>query len=113
MPTKKEIIRAKFRNAVFKRDNYRCKKCGKEPLVDEPLLDQLNAHHIKDRSDFSNGGYVIENGILLCLDCHFKAELLHNTGKSFRGYEPEELYRLIGSSEIKAIEADKNNENAK
>lgn len=48
------------------------------------------------------GGYVKENGISLCPECHEKAEIFHSTGKAFPGYAPEDLYRKIGSSETKA-----------
>lgn len=49
------------------------------------------------------GGYVKENGISLCADCHEKAENFHRTGVSVPGYSPDELYRLVGSSKEKAI----------
>lgn len=44
-----------------------------------------------------NGGYVPQNGISLCPECHEKAERFHSTGTSVPGYSPEELYLLIKS----------------
>lgn len=60
----------------------------------------FDAHHITDRHDIPNGGYVSENGITLCPECHLKAERHHMTkGTEFvPGFHPDELYRLIGSS---------------
>ena len=58
-----------------------------------------------------NGGYVLENGASLCAECHKKAEQFHETGTSFPGYSPEELYAAIDSSHEKAVEASKKLEN--
>jgi hypothetical protein len=89
----KKDIRQKFRDAVFARDNHRYRGCG----IDDGALD---AHHITDRSEMPNGGYVIENGISLCAVCHQKAEVWHASGKTHAelGFHPDDLYRLIGSS---------------
>jgi hypothetical protein len=57
--TKKAI---KWRNEVFKRDNYTCQECGKKG--------QLNAHHIKPWAHNENDRYDLNNGITLCLECH-------------------------------------------
>lgn len=95
----KKSIRADFRNAVFERDKYQCVKCGKKPDVDE-----LDAHHITDRNEMPNGGYVKENGISLCKDCHWKAEQFHRTGKAAEGFSPSDLYDAIGSSISLAME---------
>jgi hypothetical protein len=103
MPTKKEI-RAAFREAVFKRDKYRCVMCGR-PASTEVKLD---AHHIQNRNLLPNGGYVLENGITLCdceAGCHLKAEQFHATGKAYPGFSPADLYAKIGSSHEKAVKA--------
>ena len=88
---RKKQIRENFRNKVFSRDNHKCKKCGD---------DAVDAHHITDRNEMPNGGYVEENGISLCELCHIKAEIWHNSGKTryAEGYHPNDLYDLIGSS---------------
>ena len=88
---KKQRVRENFRNAVFSRDNNKCKVCGSGG--------RLDAHHITDRNEMPNGGYVKENGISLCDECHIKAEVWHssNKRKHVDGYHPNELYELIGS----------------
>lgn len=97
----KQLIREKFREAVFKRDNHRCKCCGRKDV-------RLDAHHITDRNEMPNGGYVKENGITLCDTsdgCHFKAEKYHSSGKKegVPGFLPDDLYSLIGSTYEKAV----------
>lgn len=52
-----------------------------------------------------NGGYVVENGITLCPDCHEKAEVFHNIGTPIDGFAPDELYALIRSSRAEALRA--------
>lgn len=102
----KKQVRANFRNATYKRDGYKCRGCGFGSNPQMAELD-LDAHHITDRNDMPNGGYVKENGISLCEECHKKAEEFHSTGVSVPGFSPEELYEKIGSSKEKAIEASK------
>jgi CRISPR/Cas system-associated protein Cas10 (large subunit of type III CRISPR-Cas system) len=101
----KSTNRDKFRNDVLKRDGNKCKVCGRSDV-------KLDSHHVTDRSEMPNGGYVIENGITLCdteNGCHFKAERYHITdGKDWvDGYHPMELYKLIKSSESLAREKSK------
>jgi 5-methylcytosine-specific restriction endonuclease McrA len=91
MSKKKKEIRNEFRDAVFQRDGFRCKVCSDGNS-------KLDAHHITDRNEMPNGGYVPENGISLCPSCHEKAELYHSTGISHPGCSPDELYELIESS---------------
>jgi 5-methylcytosine-specific restriction endonuclease McrA len=104
----KKQVRANFRSAVFTRDKHECCKCGWKPTTGDEGLD---AHHITDRNEIPNGGYVPENGISLCTDlgenCHLKAEQYHIKGVTEPGYHPRELYELIGSSFEKAVEASK------
>ena len=104
--SKKKQVRAQFRNAVFTRDGNKCRVCSwvHTPAIREEGLD---AHHITDRNELPNGGYVKENGIALCPDCHKKAEVFHLTGESVDGFSPDELYTLIGSSFESAINASK------
>lgn len=97
----KKEIRNEFRNSVFKRDNFTCKVCGVKRNIDD-----LDAHHITDRSEMPNGGYVKENGITVCKkDCHFKVEWFHITeGEEWNeGLHPNDLYNIIGSSKDLAI----------
>jgi 5-methylcytosine-specific restriction endonuclease McrA len=93
MPADKKRIREDFRNAVFARDGNKCRVCGRTDCT-------LDAHHITDRREMPNGGYVPENGISLCPECHVKAEVWHSSAheKFEPGFSPEDLYTLIGST---------------
>jgi len=90
--SRKKEIRAAFRKAVFERDEHKCRICGQ--------TEDLDAHHITDRTEMPNGGYVVENGISLCPICHKRAEIFHTTkGERWhKGMHPDELYKLIGSN---------------
>lgn len=61
----KLLSRDDFRNAVFKRDGYRCVVCGNQAV---------DAHHIMERRLFSDGGYYLDNGASVCGQCHIKCE---------------------------------------
>ena len=97
---KKKQIRENFRNSVFKRDKYICQGCKQK--FDETDLD---AHHITDRNEIINGGYVKENGITLCSECHIKAEHYHiSEGEEWiEDFHPNDLYEIINSSQELAI----------
>jgi len=92
MSNKKKAVRAAFRATVFGRDNHKCVICGWNKW-----LDLLDAHHITNRNDMPNGGYVKENGVTLCPKHHYDAE----TGL----ISAEMLYQKIGSSYEKAVKA--------
>ena len=97
----KHLIREKFRTDIFRRDGNRCKVCKK--------TESIVAHHITDRNEIPNGGYVVENGITLCPDCHMMAEEYHISRGTrwFHTYLPDELYALIGESRYSAFKAAK------
>ncbi len=101
----KKQIRQNFRDTCLKRDKYACRGCHKVFGVSNSS--ELDVHHITDRDDMPNGGYVAENGISLCAECHKKAEHFHMHGVSLPGYAPEELYAKIGSSEAAAFKLSK------
>lgn len=104
MGSEKKLIRQRFRDACYKRDGFRCAVCGMKSSKDK-AEQELDAHHITDRNLMPNGGYVKENGISLCPECHEKAEVFHSTGTALEGFAPEDLYKLINSNLEKAIEA--------
>lgn len=101
MSKKKQEIRENFRNSTFKRDNYICVMCEYRA----GNISELDAHHIYDRTLMPNGGYVKENGITLCKECHIKAESTHNDMEIPDGFTREELYERIGSTREVAVKA--------
>lgn len=115
---RKRQIRTAFREDVFSRDGYACQVCGRQwrPEDSDPVLKRVNAHHITNRKEMPNGGYVPENGITVCdvaafadhsQSCHMRVEQWHITGgaKVEEGLDPETLYRIIGSSYDEAVRA--------
>lgn len=103
MISDKKRKRLEFRTVVFSRDNNKCKFCDR--------TDNLDAHHITDRKEFENGGYVLENGITLCPRHHEEAEHFHATNGDdwYEGMHPDDLYDLIGSTLDRALYADMRN----
>jgi 5-methylcytosine-specific restriction endonuclease McrA len=100
MSQRKKQVRQKFRDAVLARDAFTCRVCGFASTPERE--DELDAHHITDRNEMPNGGYVAENGISLCEACHVSAEAYHRGEPVPPGFLPAELYLLIGSSEEEA-----------
>ena len=101
MSNKKEI-RSKFRNVCLKRDSLTCRTCGLKAKSQEQAEQIFDVHHITDRHEMPNGGYVLENGITLCHICHMKAEQFHSTGIPVAGFSIDDLYKIIGSNLEKA-----------
>jgi 5-methylcytosine-specific restriction endonuclease McrA len=106
MSKEKKLIRQRFRDACFARDNYSCVMCDFKSSK-ENAEKELDAHHITDRNELPNRGYVKENGISLCSSCHEKAEEFHSTGNAHPGYSIDDLYKKINSDLQKAIAASK------
>lgn len=105
MCSKKKAVRQAFRDSVFGRDRYRCVVCGKR-ATKANAEDVLDAHHITNRNEMPNGGYVKENGVTLCKgddgkSCHEKAEMVLK-GEVIVGFTPDDLYKLIGSDRDRA-----------
>lgn len=88
----KKQVRDIFRNEVLERDNHQCRHCSSK--------NGLAVHHITDRKEMPNGGYVKENGITLCERGHKEAEEWHKSNKQTwePGLHPSDLYKLINSS---------------
>ncbi len=64
----------KWRNAVLKRDDYTCKKCGYNPKYDEGNIN-MEAHHLLMLKDLllhnlKKHIFNLDNGITLCQPCH-------------------------------------------
>jgi hypothetical protein len=51
-----------WRQAVFKKDGYRCSTCG--------ATGYLEAHHVLSWAKHPDQRYVVSNGITLCRPCH-------------------------------------------
>ena len=107
--SKKKLLRSQFRTAVFTRDKHRCRCCGtagsdRQSLEEDSVA--LDAHHITNRKKFLNGGYVKENGITVCDDCHLLVEEFLTNGHGDPKHDPVNLYIMIGSSLELAHEAD-------
>jgi predicted restriction endonuclease len=64
MKARGSIRYKKWRSRVFRRDGYKCKKCG------DDRGGNLHAHHIKFFSLYPKLRYVTNNGITLCKICH-------------------------------------------
>lgn len=56
----------KWRNDVFKRDNFTCQSCG------DNKGGNLNAHHIKSYKNNPELRTTLSNGITLCETCHIE-----------------------------------------
>ena len=56
----------KWRNSVFRRDNYTCQLCG------DNKGRNLQGHHIFNFATFINLRFMLWNGITLCENCHSK-----------------------------------------
>jgi hypothetical protein len=120
----KKAVRAAFRAGVFERDRYRCRCCQKvgkdrqggdghkkfhKGIADEKLVN-LDSHHILKREWMPAGGYVKENGISVCDDCHLKCEEFWNPGEDGvrrcpEGFYPYQLFKLIESNAPMALKA--------
>lgn len=61
---RKSIEYKKWREEIFKRDNYTCQCCG------DSIGGSLQAHHYKNFSNNKNLRFDINNGITLCDKCH-------------------------------------------
>lgn len=72
----------KWRDEIFKRDNYTCQNCG---IRNEKGLGHtiaLNAHHIKPFSLYPELREVVSNGLTLYIDCHNLTKQGRGTSKN-------------------------------
>ncbi len=104
MSTQKKLIRKNFRDVCHKRDGFKCVMCPFKSSIDK-AEEELNVHHITNPKKMPSGGYVKENGISLCTDCHLKAEEFHSTGIAVPGFSINDLYAAIKSSHALALAA--------
>jgi len=67
-----------WRSSVLKRDDKTCQECNSTK--------NLEAHHIKSWKNFPELRYNIDNGIILCSECHYKT-LSYGKGNLTRDQE--------------------------
>jgi len=66
---------AKWRMAVYKRDNFTCQLCGRKgPRT------RLEPHHIYPKARYKKKVFDVDNGITLCRKCHRYTPGLHKKG---------------------------------
>lgn len=74
-----------WRNAIYKRDDYTCTKCGARGV-------ELNADHILPFSAFPDLRFDIDNGRTLCRPCH---EETPTFGGRFTGGDTEKFWEEL------------------
>lgn len=92
--------RKNFNESCLARDNNKCVFCD--------IKEDLDVHHITDRHEIANGGYVLSNGITLCQEHHLLCEEFHMRGTCQEKFHPDNLYKIINSSYEKAVNDSKN-----
>ena len=92
--------RKQFNEDCLKRDNNKCRFCND--------TDDLDVHHIIDRHEMPNGGYVMSNGVTVCNVHHNLCEDWHRGGGGIVAFSPIEVFKAIGSSYEQALEDSKN-----
>lgn len=76
----------KWKEAVRKKDNYTCQKCGKYDLY-------IHAHHVAPRSRRPDLIRVVKNGKCLCSSCHAWVHM-HPKEATQLGLLSDETYEL-------------------
>jgi hypothetical protein len=84
-------LKNRFNTAVQDERSHACQVCGNESSV--------RAHQITHRNQMPYGGFVVENGIVLCLGCR------RNARNEVDGFSASDLYAIIDSSQQIAIAA--------
>lgn len=79
----------KWRDEVFKRDDYTCQICGARNSKDNDIIIELHPHHIKSFAEYPDLRFETENGQTLCSTCHYK---LH--GNLNKGHKRRIKYKL-------------------
>ncbi len=63
---RKQIEFRLWREAVFARDNWTCRRCNRRKRIN------LNPHHLQNFAQYPELRFAIDNGITLCEECHKK-----------------------------------------
>lgn len=67
-----------WRRQVFERDNYTCQDCS------DSKGGNLEAHHLKEYSQFPELRYEVGNGLTLCKTCHEKRHFKRNSTRNIK-----------------------------
>ena len=78
----------RWREFIFKRDNYTCQICG------DNKGGNLNAHHLEGYSNNPDLRTTLENGITLCETCHGNFHHCYGYGNNTK----EQFIEFIGSN---------------
>lgn len=76
---RKQMRYKRWREAVFKRDSYRCQLCGARTKKGKRV--ELHADHIKQFALYPDLRFDVDNGRTLCVNCHKNTDTYGNTGK--------------------------------
>lgn len=81
-----------WRDSVYKKDWYTCQCCGKSKNINK------NAHHIQNFLDNEKLRYDVNNGILLCDECHaITSSISFHHRYGTRNNTPEQLEEYINA----------------
>lgn len=87
----------KWRNSVFKKDNYTCQCCENRSSKNNKVI--LNAHHLNGYNWDNEHRIDVNNGVTLCEDCHKEFHLLYGYG-----YNTKEQYKeWINNKRLNAV----------
>jgi len=75
-----------WREAVFARDNWTCKKCNKTG-------GRIHPHHIFNFANYIELRFAIDNGITLCVKCHKEFHRIYGKKNNNREQLDEWLYQ--------------------
>jgi len=78
-----------WRELVFKRDNFKCRKCclsGRNGAY-------LHPHHVLNFSKYPNLRFVVSNGITFCAECHWEFHRIYKKTNNTREQLNEFLKR--------------------
>lgn len=67
-----------LREFCFKRDNYTCQNCGDKNYKGRGKTIRIEAHHIKNWSDYKDLRLDPDNIITLCYNCHKQVHSIKN-----------------------------------
>ena len=80
-----------WRTAVFERDDYSCRCCGRPSKAD------IMAHHLNGFANFPDQRLDVDNGVTLCKRCHNGFHKMYRNGENTK--EQYQEYFAIGNLE--------------